>query len=75
MITQKTLSGRAWAELLLLGLIWGASFLSIRIALDEVPVMTSVAHRVFWAALILWVYVALRRLPLPRSPRTSRSRR
>ena len=69
MTDQKSLSPRAWAELLLLSAIWGASFLSIRIALDEVPFMTTVAHRVGWAALILWLYIALCRLPLPRSPR------
>lgn len=69
MAPQQTMTTRAWGELLLLSLIWGASFLSIRIALDEVPVMTSVAHRVLWAALALWVVVALTRLPLPRDPR------
>ncbi len=69
MTSQKTLSGRAWAELVLLGLIWGASFLSIRIALDEISPMTSVAHRVFWAMLVLWIVVAIMRLPIPRSPR------
>lgn len=67
--TQMTLSPRAWAELMLLSLIWGASFLSIRIALDELGPLTVVAHRVGWAALILWVYVLLRGFPIPRSPR------
>ena len=66
---QKTISARAWGELFLLGLIWGASFLSIRIALDEIGPLTAVAHRTGWAMLILWIYVALRRLPLPRAPR------
>ncbi len=66
---QKTISARAWAELFLLALIWGASFLSIRIALNEVGPMTSVAHRTGWAMLILWIYIALRRLPVPRNPR------
>ncbi|MFC2967379.1 DMT family transporter [Acidimangrovimonas pyrenivorans] len=66
---QKTLSARAWAELLLLALIWGGSFLSIRLALDEVGVLTSVAFRVGGAAVVLWVYVLGRRLPLPRRPR------
>ncbi len=69
MTPQKSLSARAWFELLLLSAIWGASFLSIRVALDEVPVMTAVAHRVFWAALILWAYVLIRRIPVPRDPR------
>lgn len=69
MTPQKTLSGRAWAELLFLGLIWGASFLSIRIALDEIDPLTSVAHRTFWAMLVLWGVVAAMRLPIPRDPR------
>lgn len=69
MAPQQSLTSRAWAELLLLSSIWGASFLSIRIALDEVPVLTVVAHRVVWAALALWLVVALRRLPVPRDPR------
>lgn len=64
---QKVLSGRAWAELALLSLIWGGSFLAIRFALDEVAFVTSVAHRVFWAALLLWAIVCLRGLPIPRS--------
>lgn len=66
---QKTISPRAWAELALLSTIWGASFLSIRIALDELPPLTTVAHRVFWAMLILWGYVLVRRLPIPRDPK------
>lgn len=69
MTPQKTISSRAWIELLLLAVIWGGSFLSIRVALDEIGFVTTVAHRVFWAALVLWAVVVLRRLPLPRSPR------
>ncbi|WP_420584134.1 DMT family transporter [Ruegeria sp.] len=69
MADQKHLSSRAWAELLLLGLIWGASFVSIRIALDTIPVMTSVLHRVFWAMLVLWLVVRFQRLEVPRDPR------
>ncbi|SDC14880.1 DMT family transporter [Ruegeria marina] len=69
MTVQKSLSPRAWAELLLLGLIWGASFLSIRIALDELPVLTTVLHRTFWAAVVLWAVVLAGRIPLPREPR------
>ncbi len=68
-MTQQSLSPRAWAELLLLGLIWGGSFLAIRVALDEVPVLTTVFHRVFWAMLALWVAIAAMRLPVPRDPR------
>ncbi len=69
MATQKHLSPKAWAELLLLGLIWGASFIAIRIALDTIPVMTSVLHRVFWATLMLWIVAWAKQLTIPRSPR------
>lgn len=69
MVQQKTLSGRAWAELLLLAFIWGGSFLSIRIALDEIGPLTSVAHRTGWAMLVLWAVVLVMRLPIPCSPR------
>ena len=68
MTDQKSLSGRAWAEMLVLALIWGGSFLSIRIALDEISPLMSVAHRVTLAMLILWVVVAIMRIPLPRNP-------
>jgi drug/metabolite transporter (DMT)-like permease len=59
------LSARAAAELALLGAIWGGSFLAIRIALDDLPVAWVVAHRVFWAALALWMVVRVARLPVP----------
>lgn len=67
---QKSLSPRAWAELLLLGLLWGGSFLSVRIILDEVPVTTAVLHRTGWAMLALWGVVLALRLPVPRDART-----
>ncbi|WP_108858762.1 DMT family transporter [Ruegeria sp. Alg231-54] len=66
---QKHLSPSAWAELLLLGVIWGASFIAIRVALDTIPVMTSVLHRVFWAMLALWIVVWVKKLSVPTSPR------
>lgn len=64
-----TISHRAWIELFALSFIWGASFLSIRIALDEIGPLTAVAHRVGWAMLILWGYILVRRLPVPRDPK------
>ncbi|MFT5786948.1 MAG: drug/metabolite transporter (DMT)-like permease [Ascidiaceihabitans sp.] len=69
MIDQKSLSGRAWAEMMLLAMIWGGSFLSIRVALDEITPLTSVAHRTTWAMLVLWVVIAAMRIPLPRDPK------
>jgi drug/metabolite transporter (DMT)-like permease len=66
---QRSISTQAWVLMLALAALWGASFLSIRIALDEVPPLTAVAHRVGWATLVLWIYVWARRLPLPRGRR------
>ncbi len=70
MSDQKTISPRAWTGLALLGLVWGGSFLSIRVALNEVPVLTSVLHRTIWAILLLWPVVWLMRLPVPRDARS-----
>ncbi len=68
------LSTRAWAELVLLSVIWGASFFSIAIALREIGPVTVVLHRVGWAAVLLWLVVAAQRLMgrglrIPREPR------
>ncbi|MEH6644959.1 DMT family transporter [Sulfitobacter sp.] len=68
-MNERTISAQSWGLLTLLALIWGASFLSIRIALDEVSPLTTVAHRVGWATLVLWAYVLVRKLPLPRGRR------
>ena len=64
----NALTARVWLDLLLLALLWGGSFLAIRTALDEIGFLSSVAHRVIWGALALWLVVLARRLPLPRSP-------
>lgn len=69
MNAQKSISSRAWIELALLAALWGASFVSIRIALDEIGPVTAVAHRVGWAMLALWAVVLIMRLPVPRDPK------
>ncbi|WP_043919002.1 DMT family transporter [Jannaschia aquimarina] len=69
-MTSRDMSARAWAELGLLSLIWGGSFLAIRIALDELPFVTSVAWRVAPAAIALWLWVLILRLPVPRDARS-----
>ncbi|PSL17368.1 DMT family transporter [Shimia abyssi] len=66
---QKTISPRSWAELSLLALIWGGIFLASRLALNEIGVLTLVAHRTGWAALALWILVLALRLNVPRDPR------
>lgn len=69
MTQQMTLSPRAWALLFLLATIWGASFLSNRIALEEVGVLTTVAFRVTGASLALWLWIWAKRIPVTLSPR------
>jgi len=49
-----------------LATVWGLSFVSIRIALNEVGPLSSVAHRTFWAMLVLWGVVLAMRLPVPK---------
>ncbi len=68
-IEQKSMSPRAWAELGLLALIWGGSFLSNAFALREVGPVTIVAFRIAGAALVLWAYVLWRGFAVPRGPR------
>lgn len=63
-MTQARLSPRSWAEMAALALIWGGSFVSIHAVLEEVGVFTAVAFRVGLAALALWSWVLLRRLPV-----------
>jgi len=62
---QTSLSALAWLLIGLLALIWGASFLSNRVALVEAGVLTTVAIRVAGGAALLWLWVAVRRLPVP----------
>ncbi|TIY09691.1 MAG: DMT family transporter, partial [Mesorhizobium sp.] len=58
-----------WAQLLLLGAIWGGSFFFARIAVAEIPPLLLVLFRVAIAALALHLYLGLRgpsfRLALP----------
>ena len=60
---------RAWIDLGLLALVWGAIFLFIAIALREMTPFWVVFHRVFWAAILLWLFVLWRGLYVPRGLR------
>ena len=62
---QQFLTPRAWVELLALACIWGGSFLAFAIALRELDVFTIAAHRVVWAAVLLWIVALIRGWPLP----------
>lgn len=54
------------ALLLMLGTIWGSSFLSIKIAIVDIPPLTLAAGRVGLAALFLYMFIRLRGRRLPR---------
>ncbi len=69
-MTSTRISFRVWIDLALLSLMWGGSFLAVRIALDEIGYLTAVAHRVFWGALALWGFALLRGIRVPLSLRT-----
>lgn len=66
---QTRISRTSWLTMTLLALIWGGSFLSIRMVLEEVGVLTTVAFRVGLAAAALWAFVLVRGLPVPRGAR------
>ncbi|MBR9649800.1 DMT family transporter [Thalassovita aquimarina] len=55
--------------MLLLAAIWGASFLSTALVLRELGYLSTVALRLFGAAVVLWAVVLIRGLPVPRDLR------
>lgn len=57
---QHRLSGRGWALIGILALIWGGSFPATRAALAEVGVLTTVAIRVTGGAICLWLWILWR---------------
>jgi drug/metabolite transporter (DMT)-like permease len=54
---NQTISPRAWIDLILLALAWGAIFLVIEFALQELTPLWAVFHRICWAAGLLWIIV------------------
>ncbi|MCR8726336.1 DMT family transporter [Frigidibacter sp. ROC022] len=67
-MTTRSLSipPAAWFGILAVASLWGGSFLSMRVAGDEVPTLTIVAIRVGGAALVLWIYVLAMGIRVPR---------
>lgn len=60
---------RAWLAFSALGLIWGSSFLWIKIALEEIGPLLLVALRLFFGILVLSVTAAISRPEWPRQRR------
>lgn len=61
---------REWGAFALLGLVWGTSFLWIKIALREVGPFTLVAYRLLFGLIGLLVVMAITRRSFPRDRRT-----
>lgn len=58
---------RNFLWLLFLALLWGPSFLFIKVAVREIPPLTLVTARVGLAALLLYTILRIRRYTLPRA--------
>ena len=63
------MSLRSWSAFLLLGLIWGSSFLWIKLALVELGPFTLVGYRLLFGALGMSIVLLLRRPVFPRGRR------
>lgn len=57
---------KVWGAFLLLALVWGSSFLFIKIALDDLAPFTLVAMRVTIGSVGLWAVIGLTRTSLPK---------
>ncbi|MDP7547926.1 MAG: EamA family transporter, partial [Alphaproteobacteria bacterium] len=60
---------RHLALVFLLALIWGSSFLAIKIGVETIPPLTLATGRVVFAALLLWVFARVQGQTLPQSGR------
>jgi len=58
-----------WLVFIALGLMWGSSYLFIKLAVDDFGTFTLVALRLLVGAALLWVVIRLAHQPLPRRPR------
>ena len=60
---------RHLALLFLLALIWGSSFVAIKVGVETIPPLTLATGRVVFAALLLWGFARLQGQMLPRGKR------
>jgi drug/metabolite transporter (DMT)-like permease len=58
-----------WLLFLALGVIWGSSYLFIKLAVDDYGTFTLVALRLLIGAAFLWSVILIARQALPREPR------
>jgi len=67
-MNAQTITSRAWIDLILLALAWGAIFLVIEFALRELTPLWAVFHRICWAACLLWIIVYVKGERMPFAP-------
>jgi drug/metabolite transporter (DMT)-like permease len=58
-----------WLVFIALGLMWGSSYLFIKLAVDDFGTFTLVSLRLLVGAALLWIVVRLAHQPLPRERR------
>ena len=66
---KRVMGAREWAMLVVLSVLWGASFLFVGVAIAEMPPLTLVVLRVALAAAALNATLALTGIALPREGR------
>jgi drug/metabolite transporter (DMT)-like permease len=64
--TARAMPAAAWLGMFIVALVWGGSFVAIRVAVREVPVLSLVALRVLGASVVLLIYLRLSGLRFPR---------
>jgi len=64
-IAQQEVDTRSWVLLIALSLLWGASFLFIKIAASDIPVFSLVFLRVALAALVLHLFIIITKRSYP----------
>lgn len=70
---NRTMTAGEWGLLILLSLLWGSSFIFNDVAVRELPTLTVVVTRVFFAALILQAVTHLAGIRMPADWRIWRS--
>ena len=70
---NASMSGREWAMLLALSVLWGGSFFFVGVAVKELPTLTVVVARVLIAALLLHALLRVIGIAMPRDGATWRA--
>ncbi len=63
---NRPMSAQDWAQLVLLSVLWGGSFLFIGVAVKEIPPLLIVTVRVGLASAALWITLRLMKVAPPR---------